>query len=130
VVMKYKRFWIQVGALGLAAVLAAVLGSHAPQLIKKWNSPIKNGNFISHIAAQPYKLTLYGTTSCPHCAEARAFLKKNGVNFNDLVIDQSESAEAAFKLLEQRGVPVLVSEKHLIEGFNAAVYVKFLESIK
>ena len=39
-------------------------------------------------------ITLYGTTWCPDCRRAKAFLKERGVSFREVNIEEDPSGEA------------------------------------
>jgi glutaredoxin len=111
------------------ALVAILLGLQLPNLVKKWNGPFKMGDFSMHVAQQKNKLTLYGTTSCPHCHSAREYLRQSGIPFNDVVIDQSKSGAEAFKQLKERAVPVLVSANRLVVGFDQKAYAELNERV-
>jgi arsenate reductase-like glutaredoxin family protein len=49
-------------------------------------------------------------------------LRQAGIAFNDRVLDDSKEAQAMFARLKEDSVPVLVSEKGLVVGFNAETY--------
>ncbi|UUZ52643.1 hypothetical protein LP419_25495 [Massilia sp. H-1] len=54
-----------------ATIVAAIaLGSQAPRLVREWRGHARSGDFRAHVAGQPARLTLYGTSTCPHCASA------------------------------------------------------------
>jgi glutaredoxin 3 len=119
---KIKTWTLNIVLTTVTAALAIVIGSQLPILVKKWQGPFKNGDYTTHVAQLPYKLTLYGTTTCSHCISARAFLKQAGIPFNDQIVDQSKTAETAYKQLNEKAVPILVSETKLIVGFNEDLY--------
>lgn len=106
------------------AILAIFIGSNLPTIIKKIKGPFKEDDYSMHIAQQPYRLTLYGTTTCPHCMAARKYLHRSGIPFNDRVIDKSKEANEAFKQLKENAVPVLVSKNRLIVGFDPKIYTE------
>ncbi|HEU4776618.1 MAG TPA: glutaredoxin family protein [Telluria sp.] len=113
-----------VSALGMTVTIMAALalGSQAPRLLREWRGNARSGDFRVHLAGQPARLTLYGTSTCPHCAEARAWLSASGIAFNDRVINTTPEAAAMYEQLGENSVPVLVAQDRLIVGFNAADY--------
>ncbi|MES2212698.1 MAG: glutaredoxin domain-containing protein [Pseudomonadota bacterium] len=123
-----KKFIINTLLMAATAGVAVAIGSQLPQLYKKWQGPFKNGDFSAHIKNQNQSLTLYGTTTCPHCESARAYLKKNGIAYNDQILDKSKEAEANFKLLNEKSVPVIVSAHKLLVGFNEQEYDKLINT--
>jgi glutaredoxin 3 len=115
-------------ALTILTVVAAVaIGSQLPHLVQQWRGQTRTGDFSAHIAKLPQPVTLYGTSTCPHCQAARAYLTKAGIAFNDQLIDQSQSAREQYSKLDESGVPVLVSQSKLIVGFNAKAYDELLK---
>lgn len=107
-------------AVTIAAAVA--IGTQAPKLYMKWQGNSKTGDFSEHVANQPQRLTLYGTTTCTYCAKARAHLIKAGIPFNDRIIDRSKEASDMFDKLKEGGVPVLVSAQKLVIGFDESDY--------
>src|SRR3569833_3292940 len=54
------------------------------------------------------KLVMYTTTHCPYCAEARAWLAKNGIAYRECNTETSEECLAQFERLGADGVFFLV----------------------
>lgn len=119
---KIKSVFANIALMAITIALAIVLGSQAPQLYKKWQGNSRSGDFTLHVVNQPYRLTLYGTSTCPHCAKAREYLKAAGISFNDRIVDKSNAARDMFSKLNENSVPVLVSKNRLIIGFNENEY--------
>lgn len=124
----YKKT-VKEGAILLAtAALAFGLGSQVPTILKWWQGPFKKGDYARHINALPHRLTLYGTSTCPHCETARKYLKQEGIPFNDLLIDQSKSAAENYRQLGEKVVPELVSDKKMLLGFSRVAYAELIQS--
>lgn len=119
-----KKWAFNIGLFSGTAVLALVIGSQLPALLKKVGPATRGSDYSMHVSQLPHKLTLYGTTTCPHCAKAREFLSQAGIPFNDLNIDQSKAAEKAYQRLGEKYVPILVSEKKLVVGFDQKAYAE------
>src|SRR3569833_3464122 len=66
------------------------------------------------------KLVMYTTTHCPYCAEARAWLAKNGIAYRECNTETSEECLAQFARLGADGVPTLVFEGHMQIGWDSA----------
>ena len=65
------------------------------------------------------KVKIYSLPTCPHCIDAKAFLKEKKIDFED--IDISKNQKAADEMVEktgQRGVPVLEIGEDIIIGFD------------
>ena len=70
---------------------------------------------------------VYSTSTCPYCAMAKDFLKKNNIQFEniDVGIDRRAGQEMVDKS-GQMGVPVLDIDSQIIVGFDKAVIAKAL----
>ena len=65
------------------------------------------------------KVKVYSTPACPYCVMAKDFLKKNGVEYED--VDVSQDAAAAEEMIHksgQTGVPVIEIDGEIIKGFD------------
>lgn len=127
---KLKSGLVNAALMTMTIAAAIAVGSVAPKLYQQWQGNSRSGNFSEHLANQPQRLTLYGTTSCPYCAKARAFLTKANIPFNDRIVDVSKDAEALYTKLNMNSVPVLVSENKLIVGFNEKDYAALAGTTK
>jgi glutaredoxin 3 len=69
-------------------------------------------------AAAP-EVTVYSTPTCPWCARATEFLRKEGVAFaeRDVSVDR-QAAEVMLQRTRQMGVPVIADEHEAIIGFD------------
>lgn len=66
----------------------------------------ETGFLIGEIQTQP-PVTLYAVPNCPLCAEARAWLRRNGVEFVERDVARSFGAlRAMYRLTRQNLVPV------------------------
>ncbi|MFA6130756.1 MAG: glutaredoxin family protein [Patescibacteria group bacterium] len=64
-------------------------------------------------------LTLYSTPTCPWCIKTKELLQELGISYEE--IDVSLDEEKSKEMLEktgQIGVPVIISEKGTILGFD------------
>ncbi len=127
---KYK-IWLRDGVLLLSIIALAIwLGSQMPSWYAQFKGPFKNGDYSQHVKSPAYALTLYGTSTCPHCETARRFLTEAGIPFNDLVVDKSKVANEAFKTLNEKAVPVFLNGQSLVVGFNKEAYLKLADAVK
>ena len=65
------------------------------------------------------KVKVYSTTTCPHCHDAKDFLKEQGVPFEDINVQEDEKARK--EMIEksgQMGVPVLDIDGEIMVGFD------------
>lgn len=70
---------------------------------------------------------IYSTSSCPYCAMAKDFLKKNNIEFEsiDVGIDEAAAKEMVDKS-GQMGVPVIAIDGQIIVGFDKDAISKSL----
>lgn len=63
-------------------------------------------------------ITVFTSSTCPHCTAAKEFLKEKGVAFTERNV--SEDAEARSILIEKgyRGVPVISVDGQDVVGFD------------
>ena len=126
---KLKSYLKDALLLAITIAVALVLGSNAPGWYRAWKGPFKQGDYSEHVKSMPYKLTLYGSSTCPHCETARNYLKQAGIPFNDLVLDKSPEAANSYKKLGEQAVPVLVNENRMLVGFKPEAYAEMIKSI-
>jgi glutaredoxin len=118
----FKSILVNTAVLALTIAVAIPIGRYAPKLYERFQSHGRDGDYSAHIQNLPYKVTLYGTTTCVHCIAARAHLRQAGIDFNDMVIDKSAAAGKGFERLEVSSVPVLVTPKRIVVGFAVDEY--------
>lgn len=73
------------------------------------------------------RITIYTTRACTHCRMAKSTMKKWGVRFQELDIEQNHRAWAEFQRLKARGVPVITVGKRKLFGFDEKRLRKLLE---
>ena len=62
---------------------------------------------------------VYGTSTCPFCKRARAWLEKNQIDFEDIDLSGDRSRiKEMIKVSGQTGVPVIVIDDEVVIGFN------------
>lgn len=120
--IRLKRAALNAVLMTLTIAAAVAVGSQVPKVLQKVQERNRTGDFSEHLAGQPQRLTLYGTTTCPACTQARAYLKAEGIPFNDMLIDKSKAAERMYDKLGENGVPVLVSKRKYVLGFMPTEY--------
>lgn len=64
------------------------------------------------------RITLYMAPGCGHCRQLKDFLRDKGIPFNEQDISRNRRAEAEFRQLRARGVPVLMVGEEQVDGFN------------
>ncbi len=73
-----------------------------------------------------HQITLYTTTSCPHCATARTYLKDAGYPFEEKNV--KDDLDARYELISKRilGVPTFFIDDEIVVGFNRRKLEKLL----
>ncbi len=64
------------------------------------------------------RITLYTTPACPQCRQAKHYLQRMGLRFQESDIHNSSRAKKAFARLGARGVPVIIVGEARIDGFD------------
>ncbi len=76
-----------------------------------------------------HRVTVYSGPGCPACGAAKAYLRRQGINFR--VVDIARDQHAAERLVRRSGqmaVPQIDIDGHLIVGFDQAKIDKFLSN--
>jgi glutaredoxin 3 len=74
------------------------------------------------------KVKIYSTKFCPHCIEAKAYLKEKGVDFEEIKVDEDQdAAQEMIKKSKQMSVPVIEINDKIIIGFDKEEIDKALE---
>lgn len=74
------------------------------------------------------EVTIYTTSTSPHCAQAMAWLKQNGFAFNECNMSNSSACERAFLQMGGNGTPFLVIKRkgktyYMRDGFDSAEFL-------
>lgn len=76
-------------------------------------------------------VTVYSTTWCGFCHQAKAYFDSIGVKYNDINVEEDPAAaEAMVKKTGQMGVPVIEIGNELIVGFNRPKVDEALKAAK
>lgn len=73
-------------------------------------------NFINPKAEIPARATIITKEGCPHCARAKALLKKKGINYEELVIGKQLSVEAMRSMTKASSTPQIFLNETYIGG--------------
>ncbi len=83
-------------------------------------APLDQDGHRRTVTVPPLQVTVYATSWCAYCARTRAFFRTYRVAFQELDIEKSTAAHAAFKKLGGGGVPLIVIDGRVIHGFDEA----------
>ncbi|MEW5805122.1 MAG: glutaredoxin family protein [Patescibacteria group bacterium] len=65
------------------------------------------------------EVKIYTTSTCPYCQMAKAFMKENGIEFQE--INVAEDQQALTQMVQksgQMGVPVIEIDGQIVVGFD------------
>ena len=64
------------------------------------------------------RITLYTTYNCPHCRQAKQYLQRRGLRFQEFDVQRNVRAQKAFARLGGRVVPVILVGETRVDGFD------------
>ena len=68
------------------------------------------------------EVTLFTASWCGYCQQAKAYLNKHRIQYNEMDIDTDNGREAYFAAGGSSGVPLLVADEKMIQGFSGSSY--------
>ncbi len=86
-------------------------------------------NFVNpppDLSAFEGEVLLYSTAWCGYCKKARSLFEKSGVSFVEYDIEKSQLAAEEYRQLGGRGVPLIVINEQVLQGFDRS---KILEQL-
>ncbi len=81
-----------------------------------WNITINSLYEFENI--DPKRVKVYSRRGCSWCDRARAFFKKNNIEFTEHFIDESPKHKKEFVQLKGTGTPLILIGPNEIPGFN------------
>lgn len=72
------------------------------------------------------EVVLYATDWCGYCRKTRDFFKENNITYTEYDIEKSAEAKKNYDQLKGRGIPVVVINGKVIDGYNPTVMEKLL----
>ena len=61
---------------------------------------------------------MYGAAWCGYCAQTRQYCAANGIRYTEHDIETSEEGRRGYEALGVRGIPVVVIDDTVVQGFN------------
>ena len=77
-------------------------------------------------AAPGVEVTLLSTTWCGYCDATRSYLKRNGVSFTEIDVENDPDGHRRYLALGSPGVPILVIDEETIVGIDVRAWVRAL----
>lgn len=70
----------------------------------------------AQVGSEP--VVLLSTAWCGYCRKLRADLQNWNVAFTELDVEQSEEGQRAYRMVNGRGVPILLIADHVVHGYS------------
>jgi len=64
-------------------------------------------------------VTMYSTSWCPHCRNARSYFTARGIRFTEIDVEASEAGRKEYEALGGKGVPLILVGDKAMRGFSA-----------
>ncbi|MCX7098906.1 MAG: hypothetical protein NTV43_13470 [Methylococcales bacterium] len=64
------------------------------------------------------KVTLYSTVWCGYCAKTRRYFADNDIAYEDIDVEHTGAGQAAYQKLGANGVPIIVINDTVIQGYS------------
>ena len=74
------------------------------------------------------KIVLFSTDWCGYCEQARALFESAGVSYREYDIEKSAEGFKQYQALGGRGVPLLIINGKLLQGFDKRQILRALQS--
>ena len=112
------RYWVWMLALGGAFAM-----QHRSN-IQQWLNPP-----APIVVPAGFQAILYGTEWCGYCAATRKLLAERNIPYREYDIEKSAEGLAQYEKLHGNGVPVLVINKEVIQGFDETAIEQALQKL-
>ncbi|PKM70432.1 MAG: NrdH-redoxin [Firmicutes bacterium HGW-Firmicutes-18] len=66
------------------------------------------------------KIVVFSSNTCPHCVTAKDYLKSKGIEFTEKNVSTDMEARKELMGMGYMGVPIILVDDEVIEGFNKA----------
>jgi len=82
------------------------------------HAAVRRAAEASFVPGPGHEVVLLATSWCGYCSQARAYLSRNGVAFEEHDVERSESGSRLWGTLGRPGVPVVLVDGRPIFGFD------------
>jgi len=112
--------------------LGLVIGYFAVVTYQWFNQPdfVEQGDFSLYVQQKNSDKVLYTTSWCPNCKQAKLFLAKNNIDFEERDIESNIKWKNELKTLMSDSVPLLVMKDKKITGFYLPAYIALKNTSK
>jgi glutaredoxin len=94
--------------------------------INSYGGPVQVDRGTGPQGAAARSTVMYATSWCGYCAQARAYFARKGIRYTEHDVEKSQSANAEFKKLGGKGVPLIVHNGEVMRGFSEASFEALL----
>ena len=88
----------------------------------------QNEPYALQVARKNYPVTLYTSSNCEACGEARRFLNARGVPFTEIIVSDEKSFAELRRLVGSNSVPAILVGPMVQKGFEESMYNRMLDS--
>jgi glutaredoxin len=78
---------------------------------------------------RPGRITMFTTSTCPYCAQAKAWLNERDISWRECNVELSAACQAAFESQGAPGVPLMQVGSHWRLGFDATWLSQALQAV-
>ena len=94
--------------------------------IQSYSAPEVRAPASRTAIATTQPVVMYATSWCGYCAKARAYFAKNRIAYVEYDVEKNPAANAEFKRLGGRGVPLIVQGGNMMRGFSEKSFEAFV----
>ncbi len=88
-----------------------------PVEVRDWSQVLR-----AKSAASSSGVTMFSTTWCGYCKQARAYFASKGIPYSDIDVEKSEDGRRRYKELGGGGVPIILVGSRMMQGFSAGAF--------
>ena len=81
------------------------------------------------LRTQP-EVIMLSTWWCQYCYRARRYFTDHGISYCEYDIERSAEGEKLYNEINARGIPVLLIDRYVINGFDESRLEQLLDSLK
>ena len=119
----HKEFGVKnvptVVAVQKRKVIQKIEGVQSAQFYARIFAGVHYSHYKSGKKAISHRVIVYSGPGCPSCGAAKAYLRRQGINFRDIDISRDQhAAQSLVRRSGQMAVPQIDIDGHLIVGFD------------
>ncbi len=79
-------------------------------------------------AAKSSTVEIYTASFCPHCQDAKMYMKINNIKFTEHNLERSKGAEKKFLALGGKKIPLILVKGKILRSWNQEAFEKAYKS--